>query len=84
MMTFWQSARQRRTQPSLKRFGGGDWNGYQSQSDADLALLGQLKFYTQDAGQLDRLFRRSGLDARISGMSGGASRRMVNVRSMKP
>jgi hypothetical protein len=39
----------------------GDWGGYLSQSDADLALLGQLKFYTQDGGQLDRLFRRSGL-----------------------
>lgn len=39
----------------------GDWSGYPSQSDADLALLGQLKFWTQDAGQLDRLFRQSGL-----------------------
>jgi hypothetical protein len=35
--------------------------GYASQSDADLALIGLLKFYTQDAGQLDRLFRQSGL-----------------------
>ena len=39
----------------------GECAGYPSQSDADLALLGILKFYTQEAGQLDRLFRRSGL-----------------------
>jgi len=39
----------------------GEWSGYPSQSDADLALVGILKFYTQDAGQLDRLFRQSGL-----------------------
>jgi putative DNA primase/helicase len=30
-------------------------------SAADLALCGLLAFYTHDAGQLDRLFRRSGL-----------------------
>ena len=39
----------------------GNVSGYPSQSDADLALLGILKFYTQEAGQLDRLFRQSGL-----------------------
>ena len=39
----------------------GNDSGYSSQSDADLALLGILKFYTQDSGQLDRLFRQSGL-----------------------
>jgi hypothetical protein len=39
----------------------GDWSEYASQSDADLALLGMLKFYSQDPGQLDRLFWQSGL-----------------------
>ena len=39
----------------------GDWSRYPSPSDADLALLGILRFYTQDAGRLDRLFRQSGL-----------------------
>jgi hypothetical protein len=39
----------------------GDWNGYPSQSEGELALLGILRFYTQDASQLDRLFRQSGL-----------------------
>jgi putative DNA primase/helicase len=42
------------------------WSGqftgaFQSQSEADLALVSMLAFYTQDASQLDRLFRRSGL-----------------------
>lgn len=39
----------------------GGSTGYPSHSDADLALLGILKFYTQDAAQIDRLFRQSGL-----------------------
>lgn len=42
-------------------FSGG-WQGmYSSQSEADLALCGVLACYTSDAGQMDRLFRRSGL-----------------------
>jgi hypothetical protein len=45
----------------FQRLWDGDFRGYKSQSEADLALLGILKFYTQDAGQLDRLFRQSGL-----------------------
>ena len=40
----------------------GQWQGYYtSQSEADLGLLGLLRFYSQDDQQLDRLFRRSGL-----------------------
>ena len=40
----------------------GDWQSvYSSQSEADLALCGVLACYTSDAGQVDRLFRRSGL-----------------------
>jgi len=49
---------------NAEKFNGlwrGSDSGYASQSDADLALIGMLKFYTQDAGQLDRLFRQSGL-----------------------
>ena len=54
-------------------FGGGDgaeWraifdgevSGYPSQSEADFALIRKLRFYTRaDVGQMDRLFRRSGL-----------------------
>lgn len=39
----------------------GDWAGYPSQSEADLALCSILAFYTQDTAQLDRLFQTSGL-----------------------
>lgn len=39
----------------------GDFSGYPSQSEADAALCARLAFWTQDAGQIDRLFRRSGL-----------------------
>lgn len=39
----------------------GNTSGYDSHSNADLALCSILAFYTQDAIQLDRLVRRSGL-----------------------
>ena len=40
----------------------GDLNGHNNNaSEADLALLSILTFYTQNAGQLDRLYRQSGL-----------------------
>ncbi len=38
----------------------GRWAGtFPSQSEADSSLMFMLAFYTKDAGQLDRLFRRS-------------------------
>ena len=39
----------------------GDISGYGSHSEADLALIGILKFYTRDPAQLERLVRQSGL-----------------------
>ena len=45
----------------FERLWTGDTSEYLSHSEADLALLGKLAFYTQDASQLDRLFRQSGL-----------------------
>ena len=39
----------------------GDLHGYSSPSEADLALVSRLVFYTQDEEQLDRLYRHSGL-----------------------
>lgn len=46
---------------AFSRLFNGDWGGYPSQSEADAALCARLAFWTQDAGQIDRLFRRSGL-----------------------
>ena len=41
---------------------GGDWSGYESQSEADQALCNILAFWTgHDAERMDRLFRQSGL-----------------------
>ena len=39
----------------------GDTAGYQSGSEADLALCNLLAFYTRDPAQLERLVRQSGL-----------------------
>src|SRR5438034_8490700 len=39
----------------------GDTSAYSSASEGDLALCTLLAFWTQDAGQIDRLFRQSGL-----------------------
>jgi hypothetical protein len=38
-----------------------DTSGYNSHSEADMALCRLLSFYTQDEHQIDRLFRQSGL-----------------------
>lgn len=43
------------------RLYSGDITGYQSQSSADLALVSMIAFYTQDANQIDHIFRSSGL-----------------------
>jgi len=40
---------------------GGDINGYPSHSEADQALCNILAFYTISEGQIDSIFRRSGL-----------------------
>jgi hypothetical protein len=45
----------------ITRLLSGDTTGYSSQSEADLALLSKLAFYTQDEHVLDWLFRGSGL-----------------------
>ena len=40
----------------------GDWIGYQSQSEGDLALCNYLAFFSgKDAGMMDSIFRKSGL-----------------------
>jgi hypothetical protein len=45
-----------------RRVFDGNFSGYPSQSEADLALCGKLRFYSGgSAAQMDRIFRRSGL-----------------------
>ena len=46
----------------IERLFRGDWTGYKSQSEADLALVSHLIFWTQrDEARVDNLFRQSGL-----------------------
>ena len=45
----------------FKVLWSGDISGYPSESEADLALCGILRFWTQDGAQIDRIFRGSGL-----------------------
>ena len=46
----------------IQKLFSGDWSGYPSQSEADLALVSHLVFWTQrDVSRIDELFRQSGL-----------------------
>jgi len=45
----------------IKALWEGNWSGYPSQSEADIALAGHLYFYTKNVEWTDRLFRKSGL-----------------------
>ncbi len=45
----------------FKALMAGDITGYQSQSEADLALCGIISFFTKSPDQIDRLFRKSRL-----------------------
>jgi putative DNA primase/helicase len=54
-------ARNARNAPKFVRLWAGRFDDYPSQSEADAALCSLLAFWAQDAAQLDRLFRQSGL-----------------------
>jgi len=45
----------------FKKLYTGDFSSYPSQSEADQAFCNILAFYTQDAEQIDRMYRNSGL-----------------------
>jgi putative DNA primase/helicase len=46
----------------VERLWSGDWTGYGSHSEADLALVAHLEFWTGgDPDRIDRLFRASRL-----------------------
>ena len=46
---------------NFKEYWAGGWGDKPSASEADLGLCTILAFWTQDAAQIDRLFRKSGL-----------------------
>ena len=53
---------QRRSGAKFQALWSGDWNAhFNSASEADSSVVFTLAFYTKDAAQIDRLFRRSGL-----------------------
>src|SRR5215218_10293276 len=54
-------ARSAKNSSKFEALWSGDMSGYASHSEADQALISLLAFYTQDKGQLDSLYRRSGL-----------------------
>lgn len=55
-------ARTARNGEAFSRLWAGDCSGYQSQSEADMALCNQLAFWTgRDPQRMDKLFRQSGL-----------------------
>jgi AAA domain len=57
-------ARTAKNGDKFTRLWAGDTSGYPSESEADLALLSVLGFWTQDVDQLKRLFRQSALGRR--------------------
>lgn len=57
-----KASRSRKKGQKFAALWAGNWQGcFGSQSEADSSLVFMLAFYTKDAHQLDRLFRRSGL-----------------------
>ena len=77
-MELLDKARNAKNGADFSRLWAGDLTGYNSHSEADMALLSHLAFWTgKDPEQMDRLFRQSGLmrekwDRRQSGSSYGA------------
>ena len=53
--------REAKNRKKFERLFLGVWDGYDSQSEADAALVAMFRFYTRDVPQIDRLFRQSGL-----------------------
>ncbi len=56
-----KKARQAKNAENFQSLFSGDTSGYPSPSEADMALVSMLAFWTDDFDQIDRLFRRSGL-----------------------
>lgn len=57
-----KARRVRKSGAKFSSLWAGNWNDlFTSQSEADSSLVFTLAFYTKDAGQIDRIFRQSGL-----------------------
>ena len=56
-----EAIRKSKQSGKFERLYNGDWSEYDSQSSADFALVRILAFWTQDEGQIDSIFRTSGL-----------------------
>lgn len=57
-----KASRSRRSGGKFTALWAGNWNKFfKSQSEADSSLVFTLTFYTKEAAQIDRMFRRSGL-----------------------
>jgi putative DNA primase/helicase len=56
-----QRAMRAKNGEKFKRLWDGDTSGYPSQSEAEAAFCALLVFWTRDPGQIDRLYRKSGL-----------------------
>src|SRR5262245_107382 len=88
--TLLNKARRARKGETFQRLWAGDWSGYPSRSEADLALCGHLAFWTRrDAARMDQLFRASGLmrdkwDERRGGATYGAQTIALALESPSP
>jgi hypothetical protein len=60
-VTVIERCRSNKTGAKFNKLWDGDFSDYSSQSEAELALCNFLRFESGDAGQVDRLFRQSGL-----------------------
>ena len=60
-LTILDLLREARNGKNFERLFLGVWDDYDSQSEADAALVAMFRFYSRDVPQIDRLFRQSGL-----------------------
>ena len=80
-----QTAQKAKNADKFIALWNGNWDGYASQSEADLALMGILYFYSKSNEQCRRLFLRSGLGARKKAKrTGYLDRMLLKIRASEP